>query len=185
MELFAPCFISGFSAAEYWDLTEQLFTTIVVFTTKRQGNNEQQIAHTRFLTRLIPAREMFGTQKIWRGNVAILVADRHRTIIDAVDRPDLAGGGRHMADMLRAYWKSGDTDPDRLLDYALTLGRGVLFKRLGFSAELFGNVSAAWLSACRQHISCGISKLDPAGPDTGPILTRWRLRANVRVEETT
>ncbi|HWR57904.1 MAG TPA: type IV toxin-antitoxin system AbiEi family antitoxin domain-containing protein, partial [Thermodesulfovibrionales bacterium] len=28
--LFSPCYIGGWSAAEYWDLTEQIFRTLVV-----------------------------------------------------------------------------------------------------------------------------------------------------------
>src|SRR4030042_1607207 len=39
MELFSPCYIGGFSAAEYWDLTEQVFNTVVVFTTPPQRKN--------------------------------------------------------------------------------------------------------------------------------------------------
>ena len=33
-ELFAPCYISGWSAAEYWELTEQIFETTIVLTSK-------------------------------------------------------------------------------------------------------------------------------------------------------
>lgn len=184
MELFSPCYISGFSAAEYWDLTEQVFNTLVVFTTHHQRKSTRQIVHIHFRIHRIPERELFGTKKIWRNNIPLHVADRHRTVIDALDIPELAGGGRHMMDILRTYWTSSDSNPELLLKYALKLNRGVIFKRLAFTGELLGKVSDTWLKSCRDHISSGISKLDPAGPEKGPIITRWKLRINVPLEET-
>lgn len=184
MELFSPCYISGFSAAEYWDLTEQVFNTLVVFTTHHQRKSTRRMVHIHFRIHRIPERELFGTKKIWRNNIPLHVADRHRTVIDALDIPKLAGGGRHMMDILRTYWTSRDSNPELLLKYALKLNRGVIFKRLAFTGELLGKVSDTWLKSCRDHISSGISKLDPAGPEKGPIITRWKLRINVPLEET-
>jgi len=89
-----------------------------------------------------------------------------------------------MMDILRTYWTSSDSNPELLLKYALKLNRGVIFKRLAFTGELLGKVSDTWLKSCRDHISSGISKLDPAGPEKGPIITRWKLRINVPLEET-
>jgi predicted transcriptional regulator of viral defense system len=66
---------------------------------------------------------------------------------------------------------------------ALRLERGTLFKRLGFTGERFGSLDAAWVKTCRQNLSTGVSLLDPAGPDRGRILSRWRLRINVPIEE--
>lgn len=34
-KIYHPCYIGGWSAAEYWCLTEQIFRTIVVLTTKK------------------------------------------------------------------------------------------------------------------------------------------------------
>ena len=183
MELFAPCYIGGFSAAEYWDLTEQIFNTVVVFTTRHQRKSARQIAHINFRIHRISEQALFGTKKIWRNNIAVIVSDRHRTVIDALDIPELAGGGLHMMDILRSYWRSSDSNPELLMQYALKLNRGAIFKRLGFTAELFAKVPDTWLKSCREHVTSGISKLDPAGADEGPIVTRWGLRINVPLEE--
>ena len=183
MELFSPCYIGGFSAAEYWDLTEQVFNTVVVFTTQHQRKSARQIANIHFRVHRIPDQALFGMKKVWRNNIPIMVSDRHRTVIDGLDIPELVGGGLLMMDMLRSYWKSGDSSPDLLMQYALQLNRGTIFKRLGFTAELFGKVPDSWLWLCREHITSGISKLDPIGAGQGPIVTRWRLRINVPLEE--
>jgi predicted transcriptional regulator of viral defense system len=183
MELFPPCYISGFSAAEYWELTEQISNVVVVFTARPQRRTIQKLANITFRTHHIPGSKLFGTKKVWRNNRAVLVADPHRTVIDVFDSPEFGGGGRHSLDIAHAYWKSGKADPDILLQYALRLNRGVVFKRLGFAAELWGSVQKDWVKRCIEHISSGISKLDPSGPDKGRILTRWKLRINLPLEE--
>jgi predicted transcriptional regulator of viral defense system len=183
MELFSPCYISGFSAAEHWELTEQVFNTVVVYTAKPQRKAVQTVANVTFRTHVIPRTALFGTQRIWRNNKAIVVADIHRTVIDVLELPELGGGGRHTMDIVHAYWKSGGADPKILLDYAITRKRGVAFKRLGFTAEKWGGVDLGWIATCAQHHPKGISKLDPAGPDRGPIVSRWNVRVNVPLEE--
>jgi predicted transcriptional regulator of viral defense system len=183
MELFSPCYISGFSAAQYWELTEQIFNAVVVYTSRPQRRTTQKLANITFRTHHIPESGLFGTKKVWRNNIPVLVADSHRTIVDVFDYPECGGGGRHTMDIAHAYWKSGKADLDALFQYALRLKRGVVFKRLGFSAELWGAVPQEWIERCMEHISSGISKLDPSGADKGRILTRWNLRINLPLEE--
>src|SRR3989338_1532673 len=44
MELFSPCYISGWTAAEHWELTEQIFNTTVIFTSQKQRKKDIVIA---------------------------------------------------------------------------------------------------------------------------------------------
>lgn len=183
MQLFSPCFISGWSAAEYWDLTEQIFNSVVVVTARAQRRAISTYAGVTFRTRSLGERRMFGTARKWFGSSQVEIADSHRTIIDILDIPELGGGGRHTLDIVGAYWRSGRADPERLLEYARRFERGTVFKRLGYTAERAGVVDADWLEHCRVGISRGISKLDPRGPDQGRILTRWNLKVNFPVDE--
>ncbi|MDP1615139.1 MAG: hypothetical protein Q8L68_05015, partial [Methylococcales bacterium] len=48
-ELFAPCYIGGVNAANYWDLTEQLFRTVTVMTQKVVQDRKPIIAGTEFI----------------------------------------------------------------------------------------------------------------------------------------
>ena len=77
MDLFAPCYISGWSAAEHWDLTEQIFNTTVVYTTHTQRKKTQKISGLSFRIHRIKESELFGTKRIWRNNVPVLIADLH------------------------------------------------------------------------------------------------------------
>lgn len=182
MSLFAPCFISGWSAAEHWDLTEQIFNSIAVISRRPQRRATQSFAGIKFRTRTVQPERFFGMKRAWFGSRAVDVADPHRLVIDILESPELGGGGRHTVDVVRAYWKSDHANATTVLEYATRYCRGTVFKRLGFLAESFAEVTDDWLDACRREISAGISKLDPAGSDSGPIVSRWNLRINVPVD---
>ena len=183
MHLYAPCFISGWTAAQHWELTEQIYNAIAVYSARPQRRSSHQVGGVTYRVRRVPKESIFGTTKVWSGTVAVLMATVHRTVIDVLDAPEMGGGGRQTLDIVRAYWRRKDAAPDVLFDLAAKLGRGTIFKRLGFTAERFGRPSAAWLEACRARLSEGVSLLDPAGPRRGPIVSRWRLRINLPLAE--
>lgn len=182
MDLFKPAFISGWSAAEHWDLTEQIFNSVSVATLKPQRESIQIMGNIKFRTRKLVKKQFFGIKRVWFGSKVVEVADPSRTIIDILDLPRFGGGGRHMIDIINQYWHSDKSDPNLLLDYALRYNRGSVFKRLGFLAEkLNAPVSEKWLKTCHMHISKGISYLDPDSPKSGNIISKWNLRINLPI----
>jgi len=182
--LFAPCYLSGWTAAEHWDLTEQIFNATVVVTAKPQRAQEQTVAGFRFVCRTVDGRALFGTARVRSSSGArVPMADPHRLVIDVLAVPALGGGGRHAIDVVRAYLRSKHCDWSKLLEYAERYGKGMVFKRLGFAAETFATPPPEWLAKCAAHMSAGISLLDPAGPKRGRIVTRWRLRLNQPIDE--
>lgn len=185
MDLFNPAFISGWSAAEHWDFTEQVFNTVAVVTTKPQRRVLLDSGGIRYRTRVVTKARFFGATTVWLGSKAVEVADPSRMIIDILDLPSFGGGARHAVDVVRAYWRSDLKNPALLLDYAKRYGRGAVFKRLGFLAETaHASVDEKWLHECREHMSAGVSNLDPDGPPRGKIVSRWRLRINIPIEGT-
>jgi len=183
MRLFAPCHISGWSAAEHWDLTEQIFNAVAVVTSAPQRRGEQAYGGVRFRVRTIPEGKLFGSRKVWVGSHAVSIADPSRMLIEILDAPEMGGGGRHTVDVVSAYWRSEHANADSLLDYAIRYGRGTVFKRMGYLAERFGSAPDTWLSKCEEHVTQGVSELDPAGPKRGTIVSRWNLRVNLPVDE--
>ena len=182
-ELFAPCFISGWSAAEHWGLTDQIFNSISLITTNSQRARKQQIGGIRFEIRVVPTKRFFGSEGVWFKSSRVQIADQHRTLVDILDAPNFGGGGRHAVDIAEACLKSTGWDPETTLNYAEQYGRGTVFKRLGFLAEHFSNPTSDWLERCRRGCSKGISLLDPASPNVGQIITRWALRVNIPLEK--
>ena len=176
--LFAPAYIGGRTAAEHWDLTEQIFKDIFVMTAQPVRQKRQERHGTLFSLKHIDERKIFGMKNVWRHQTRVPVSDVHRTIIDMLDAPAIGGGIQHVADCLAAYLRRDDRDDKKLVDYAMGLGNGAVFKRLGFLAEHFpGGAELGRL--CEQHLSGGHAKLDPVQDGT-VVVTKWRLRVPTR-----
>jgi len=172
-ELFDPAYVGGASAAHHWDLTEQLFRTVFVYTARPVRHTEQTIQATPFSVHHVRKEQLFGTCPLWRGRIKIQVSDVHRTIIDVLADPSVGGGIRHVAGCLATYLRRDDSDIGRLIDYARRLENGAVFKRLGFLAEVTG-APPALADACLGHLTKGNAKLDPA--QVSPrLLRRWQL----------
>ena len=176
--LFAPAYIGGRTAAEHWDLTEQIFKDIFVMTAQPVRQKRQERHGTLFSLKHIDEQKIFGMKNVWRHQTRVPVSDVHRTIIDMLDAPAIGGGIQHVADCLAAYLRREDRDDKKLVDYAMGLGNGAVFKRLGFLAEYFpGGAELGRL--CEQHLSGGHAKLDPVQDGT-VVATKWRLRVPTR-----
>ena len=174
--LFAPCYIGGWSAAEYLDLTEQIFSTVVVMTVQKPRDRRPSIKGTAFWLRTVPERALFGLKPVWRGQVKVQVSDPSRTLVDMLSDPALGGGIRSVADMFSAYLRSKDKDLELMIKYAQQLGNGTVFKRLGFLLETLAPDETLGMDLCRENMTTGNSRLDP-GLKADKLITRWRLWA--------
>ena len=171
--LFAPAYIGGRTAAEFWDLTEQIFNDVVVFTSRVIREKSQKRHGVVFTLKHIDAAKLFGTKPIWRSHSRVPVSDVHRTMIDMIDDPMIGGGIQHVADCLASYLRRDDRDDNKLVAYAEQLGNGAVFKRLGFLVEN-DPPAAPLMAACLARITKGNAKLDPA-LDCPRLISRWKL----------
>lgn len=172
--LFAPAYVGGRTAAEHWDLTEQIFNDVVVLTTQAVREKHQVRQGMPFSLKHVDEKTLFGLVSVWRRQTRVFVSDVHRTVIDMMDDPQIGGGIQHVGDCLAAYLRRDDKDETKLIEYAKRLGNGAVFKRLGFLAERTeGGANLA--EYCAQHLSGGHAQLDPAQPGDR-VVTRWRLR---------
>lgn len=180
MDLFSPAFISGWSAAEHWSLTEQIFNKVAVVTTTHQKKTLQSAGNISFRIRTVDKKRFWGFKKVWLGSKSVNIADPSRLLVDVLDLPRFGGGARHVADIVKAYWNSELKDPALLLEYATKYKKGSVFKRLGFlSQHLHAPVSQSWFDVCQKNITAGITQLDPDGPESGKIISQWNLKINL------
>lgn len=172
--LFDPAYIGGRTAAEHWDLTEQIFRDILVYTARPVRKKTVETQGAVFSLKHVKQELIFGTKVVWRSQTRVLVSDVHRTIIDMLDDPAAGGGIQHVADCFAQYLDRKDSDPRLLIEYADRLGNGAVFKRLGLLAERhrWGNTL---LDAVKRRMTQGLAKLDPA-LECAKLITRWRLR---------
>lgn len=176
--IFSPCYIAGWTACQHWDLTEQVFRTIVVVTTRKVRHREQELQGTPYRLTVRANEKFFGTAVVWRDQVRVQISDPTRTIVDLLDDPTLGGGIRNVADVVHEYFASEHRDDRLLVEYGDRLGNRAVFKRLGYVVEHLDVEAPDLVAACLERRSSGLVALDPSVHATGRIVRRWGIRAN-------
>jgi len=115
---FRHAYVAGWSAAEHWNLTEQVFKTLLVCTSDRLKQTRYTLGGTDLRARHVPDLWFFGTSIEWRDRTRVLVSDVHKTILDLCADPALGGGIQHVMHRLRVYLRRDDLKVDQLLTYA-------------------------------------------------------------------
>jgi predicted transcriptional regulator of viral defense system len=174
VRLFEPCYIGGWTAAEHWGLTEQIFADVVVMTTRRPRDRGQEVKGIRFSVRTVQERTLFGLKTVWKAKEKVRVSDPSRTIVDMLADPGLGGGIRPVVDVFRNYLTSEHRALGIVKEHAIRLGNGAVFKRLGFLMERLAPEEKELLETCRELLTKGNAVLDPDLPKDR-LITKWRL----------
>ena len=175
-----PCYFTGWTAANEWALSDQVFRTTVLKTTSRvRASHVRLLDHDYLISSTSEADLHWGMKSQWRQESRLRFADPARTVVDILDAPRIGGGMRHAVEILAAYLD--DHDPATLVTYGDRLGNMAAFKRLGYCMEAMDRDLPTITKACLERVSAGISLLDPGGPPGGRANTRWGLRINVTV----
>lgn len=173
-ELFAPCYIGGWSAAQHWGFTEQIFESTLIITSRHINKKDQSAGGLHFLIKQLKAEKVFGLKIVWKDRLKVQVSDPHKTIIDIFDDPSIGGGMRSSIDFLQQYLSSSHFNSDILLEYALKMGNKTIFKRLGFVLSKIRPQETALINHCRQNISEGNSQLDSSLKGIR-LVKKWKL----------
>ena len=180
--LYSPCYIAGWSAAEYWGLTEQLFRTTFVATAAHIRRRTASFLGAGFTLAQVKQERIKHLTAVWRGPVRTFVSNRERTIVDAAIDPRWLGGLRHMAEIFTAYSDDPKADPVELLNALRQANNGAAAKRIGYLAEQLWPSAHDLIDGALASRTTGIIKLDPAVNRRGKINTRWGIWTNVSVD---
>ena len=180
--VFAPCYIGGWTACEHWDFTEQIFSDVVVFTTRRYNSRERRIQGINYIVNTISPKRFYGLKTVWQGAIKIAISDPSRTIIDIIDNPSIGGGIRNVTDMVNEYFEGDERNDKTLIGYLSSFGNRVIYKRLGYLIEYLNINAPEILKICYELRSSGYSMLDPILPLKGKTIRRWNLRLNASLE---
>jgi predicted transcriptional regulator of viral defense system len=172
--LFAPCYIGGWSAAEHWGLTEQIFRSVCVITASPPRKRAPVMRGTQFAIHSITRKKLFGLQTVWRARTRVQLSDPARTMIDVLGDPPLGGGIRTVADMLSVFLREHRGLAPKLIDYGTQLKNAAVFKRLGFLLSTSHAGERDLIDASRARLSTGYAKLDPH-LSCDRLVTAWRL----------
>src|ERR1700689_520728 len=69
--LFGESYVGGWTAAHHWELTEQLFNEIFVFTTRRVTEKHVVAQGAEFLLHSVNSKRLFGLKTLWRGSTKV------------------------------------------------------------------------------------------------------------------
>jgi predicted transcriptional regulator of viral defense system len=180
-ELFSPCYIAGWTAAEHWGLTEQIFRETMVATAAPRRKSRERLLSTEFRVVRVSSERLRGLTEIWHGGERVSVSDRERTLVDALVDPSWVGGVRHLGEILVSYRDSPHFDITKMLTRLDEVGSGAAYKRIGFLAEVLWPKAKAILDTAKARRTKGIIRLDPSVKSHGRMSKRWGLWINVTV----
>lgn len=180
--IFEPCYIGGWSAAEHWGLTEQIFADVIVFTSTSVRDRNPIIKGTKYLLVTIPEKKLFSLSFVWRNNIKLAVSSPSRTIADILDSPRVGAGIKHVSEIVMEYFDSEHRNDSELWECLKRLDNRAAIKRLGYILETMGIEVPATIHFCENNISAGYSKFDPSAPAGGKLMRRWNLQINASIE---
>lgn len=182
--LIQPAAVAYWSALHYWEMSEQIPHTVFVQSTNRKHQNKKMVLGIPFQFVTVVESKFFNNVNRTIGGKSFPITSREKTLVDALDRPDLCGGIAQLAPELKGNWSRLDwNEVDKILEKWPTK---TPYKRIGYMVEVMDIPipdQKTRLKKWQQSLSAGVSLLEPGRTrKTGPITTRWNLRINLEHE---
>jgi len=126
--------------------------------------------------------QIFGVEKFWIGkDKFVQVSDIERTIIDGFKNPQYCGG---IVEVAKGLWIKKDViDVKKMINYALVLNIGTVYRRMGFLLELFEMSDNSTRELLEKKLTKSYSLLDPGLLQEGKFISKWKLRLNIDPDE--
>lgn len=175
-----PYYLSHASAMDIHGMVTQPQLVVYVASPKRLHNRTVLGTEFRFI-RCKPSH-FFGTMRHWIDkHEQVTVSDLERTVLDGLRQPEYCGG---ITEVAKGLWmRRAETNPSKLVDYALRFRVGAVIRRLGYLMETYGVGTTRDIGRLQRRLTAAYAPLDPLLPHEGKFLARWRLRLNVPSEE--
>ncbi|MFH1101243.1 MAG: type IV toxin-antitoxin system AbiEi family antitoxin [Methanobacteriota archaeon] len=168
-----PSYVSYWSALNYYNWTEQAPKTILLATTKQK--KPMQVENYLFKYIKISKEKLYGYTKETVGDFPAFIAEKEKTIIDALDLPRYAGGISEIAHCISKAINEIDTK--KLIDYAKQFPNRSMVSRLGYLSEQNG----LKLSALKPYMSSSFVLLNPKRKQSTQWDTTWNINVNDEV----
>lgn len=145
--LFANACVAYHSALEFHGLGNQMFSEVQVFTEKRYNPFIYDGLEYKFFSYTAKGGIMRLEQ-----NAEIVVTDLERTVVDCIDRIDLAGG---LEELVTALNGITHLDEQALLSYLKEYNKKFVYKKAGFLLSLLKKdlLSQNFFDICKQNCS--------------------------------
>jgi predicted transcriptional regulator of viral defense system len=175
-----PYYVSHASAMDVHRMLTQ--PQFVVHVTSPRPMRARTILGTEFRFVRCKPEHLFGTTEHWMDkHEQVRISDIERTVLDGLRQPEYCGG---FSEVARGFWmRQADVDVDKLVNYALRLDVGAVFRRLGYLLEIYEIEARKAIKRLRARLTATYVLLDPLLPPEGKFLARWKVRQNVSPEE--
>lgn len=172
-------YISWWSAASFHGFTTQRPMSVAVASLRQVPAQIVEGTEIRFVK--ITKRKFFGFANYKLHGREVSIATPPKTVVDCVDRPDLAGGVSEVARIVASAATS--VQPRELINAAFKMKSKALCQRLGFLADL---VDWQWPEDVRNELRSSIPKTHRSifGPKKGRpgdigYVSDWGLFVNI------
>jgi predicted transcriptional regulator of viral defense system len=146
-----PSYIGWWRAASFHGFTTQKPMSVAVGSLRQVPTQVIEDTEVRFVK--LAERKFFGFTTHNLHGREVSVSTPAKTVVDSLDRPDLAGGPTEVTRIVAGAVSS--VDPRELLGTALRMKSKALWQRLGFLAELVG---WEWPEEVRTKLRTAIPK---------------------------
>jgi len=175
-------YIGFYNMLNHYGWTEQIPMKIIVAVHKPLKSRKILGVDYEFVS--LGKGKFFGIEKRRIGTHEILVSDKEKTLVDALDHPEYCGGIEEVAKCV--FNAKTDVDWKKVIEYAGKLGNGAVFKRLGYIAEEMElGFEKDVIGALREGVTKGYSSLYPGGKKEGAFNSRWNLIINANIGKRT
>jgi predicted transcriptional regulator of viral defense system len=174
-----PSYVSWWRAASFHGFTTQKPMSVAVASLRQAPTQVIEDTEVRFVK--LAERKFFGFTTYNLHGREVTLSTAAKTVVDCVDRPDLAGGPAEVARIVAGAATS--VDARELISTALRMKSKALWQRLGFLADLVG---WHWPEEIRNELRAAIPKSQRSvfgtahrRPDDIGYVSDWGLFVNM------
>ena len=160
----------------YYDFTDQIFQIMYVLNTSLQ--REKIIGNMRFRMIKIPAKRMYGLEKIKIKDTEVIASDKERTLVDMFYFPGPVGGLKRVFEILNEQVKDRRVAVVRLIKYAIKFSNVSTRKRIGFALEQAGLSEKTLEPLFKSVRKTSLVTLYPSKSRKGKINRKWLVIEN-------
>ena len=113
---YPDCYIASWSAAEYWDIIDELPRDVILFSSKTEET--KKINSLTVQVKKVPENFFFDIQREETADGLFNISSATKTIVDCFAFPDWAGGKRQVDYIFSLYAESDLYNPSLLLKQA-------------------------------------------------------------------
>jgi predicted transcriptional regulator of viral defense system len=178
--IFPDSYIGGWTASNYWKLTDQLFRTTCIMINKPVYKRKKKIGRFEYAVFRNSFSESTGIEIAWRDQVQVPISDVHKTVIDMLENPKCGAGIQHTIDCLKVYFEEF-YEEKTFISYIQHIKTGAFFKRLGYIVEILLGADHLLCKISKERLTKGDIPID-SSMHCPKLITHWHLYVNEEID---